>query len=572
MLAAFVIYLIVLVIVGILTLRLTKTLADFVLAGRKLGPWVAAVSAKASSESGWLLIGLPGQAFAGGFSAFWVSLGVVGGTFFNWTVMARRLRRITEVFNAVTIPDYLEERFDDGRTHGLRILSGVIITTFMAAYVAAQFVASGKALSTAFDISYLQGVLIGAAVILFYTMMGGFFAVAWTDLIQGMLMVGALVFLPVVAIANIGGFGEMIAELTRTAGADFITMAGGKSGLPLFAGVIGSLGIGLGYPGQPHVLVRFMAIRSPRDVRMGALITGVWTLLSLYGAVLIGLAAKAMLTQNPGDPERVMPLLALEVLPPWLAGVMIAAAMAAMMSTADSMLLVATASVVQDFYNKLFRRSVSERNLVRTSRVVTLAIGALAFVVALGQDPNATGGLVFWLVLFAWGGLGASFGPPLILSLYWKRVTRAGAYAGIASGAATILIWHYVPVLKAALYELVPGFFVSLAAVYLVSLFTRPPGETVLERTDSAARPLPGERGRAAQELPSTARSRRREGRERHRATSAPGTVPTGRVRALLGESALDVARRFAARRLRAAALCTAGPAGPGLSDQASPL
>jgi sodium/proline symporter len=539
MLAAFVLYLIVLVVVGILTLRLTKTLADFVLAGRRLGPWVAAVSAKASSESGWLLIGLPGQAFAGGFSAFWVSLGVVGGTFFNWTVMARRLRRITEVFNAVTIPDYLEERFDDGRTHGLRILSGLIITTFMAAYVAAQFVASGKALSTAFDISYTQGVLIGAAVILFYTMMGGFFAVAWTDLIQGMLMVGALVFLPVVAIANIGGFGVMIAELTHSAGKDFITMAGGKSGLPLFAGVIGSLGIGLGYPGQPHVLARFMAIRSPRDVRMGALITGVWTLLSLYGAVLVGLAARALLTQDPGDPERVMPLLAMEVLPPWLAGVMIAAAMAAMMSTADSMLLVATASVVQDFYNKLFRREVSDRNLVRASRVVTLAIGVLAFALALGQDPNATGGLVFWLVLFAWGGLGASFGPPLILSLYWRRVTRAGAYAGIASGAATILIWHYVPVLRAALYELVPGFFVSLAATYLVSLATRPPGEDVLERAGSAAHPLAGERGRAAAES--------------RRFSPSQGIAPASRVQALLGQSALDVASRFAARRLRRA-------------------
>ena len=189
LLVAFIVYLVILVIVGFMTWRLTRTLADFVLAGRRLGPWVAALSAKASSESGWLLIGLPGQAFAQGFTAFWVSLGVVGGTFFNWTVMARRLRRITEIFNSVTIPDYLEERFDDKTTHGLRIISALIITLFMSAYVAAQFVASGKALSTAFDISYLQGVLIGAVVILFYTMMGGFFAVAWTDLVQGLLMV-----------------------------------------------------------------------------------------------------------------------------------------------------------------------------------------------------------------------------------------------------------------------------------------------------------------------------------------------------------------------------------------------
>ncbi len=497
LLAAFVLYLVVLVIVGLITWRLTKTLTDFVLAGRRLGPWVAAISAKASSESGWLLIGLPGQAFAGGFTAFWVSLGVVGGTTFNWTVMARRLRRITEVFNSVTIPDYLEDRFDDGRYHGLRVLSGVIITAFMTAYVAAQFMASGKALSTAFDISYLQAVLIGAAVILFYTMMGGLFAVAWTDLIQGLLMVGALVVLPIVGIIHIGGFGEMIDILKGTVGADFVTMSGGRSGLPLFAAVIGSLGIGLGYPGQPHVLVRFMAIRRPRDVRVGALITVVWSLLSLYGAVFVGLAARALLTEDPGDPERVMPLLALQVLPAWLAGVMIAAAMAAMMSTADSMLLVATASVVQDFYHKLRGREATEKTLVRAGRIVTLAIGVLAFVVALTQDPNAPGGVVFWLVLFAWGGLGASFGPPLILSLYWKRVTRAGAYAGIVSGAVTVLVWHYVPILRDSLYELVPGFFVSLASVYLVSLATRPPAEAIVAKAALAGTPLPSERGHA---------------------------------------------------------------------------
>jgi sodium/proline symporter len=495
LLLAFVVYLIVLVIVGLLTIRLTKTLADFVLAGRRLGPWVAAISAKASSESGWLLIGLPGQAFAQGFTAFWVSLGVVGGTFFNWTAMARRLRRITEIFNSVTIPEYLEERFDDGRSHGLRILSAVIITLFMTAYVAAQFVASGKALSTAFDISYFQGALIGAAVILCYTMMGGLFAVAWTDLIQGMLMVGALVILPVAGIVKIGGFEEMISRLSEGPGTDFISLAGGRTGLPLLAAVVGMLGIGLGYPGQPHVLVRFMAIRTPRDVRKGTLITTIWSLLSLYGAVVVGLAARAYLTTNPGDPERVMPLLAIEVLPAWLAGVMIAAAMAAMMSTADSMLLVATSSIVQDFYHKLFGERVSETKLVRVSRLVTLAIGVVAFVLALSQDPNATGGVVFWLVLFAWGGLGASFGPLLILSLYWKRVTRAGAYAGIASGALTVLVWHYVPALSSALYELVPAFFVSLAAVYLVSLATSPPARHVRDKAVAARKPLPWERG-----------------------------------------------------------------------------
>jgi sodium/proline symporter len=282
------------------------------------------------------------------------------------------------------------------------------------------------------------------------------------------------------------------------------------------------LGIGLGYPGQPHVLVRFMAIRSPRDVRKGAVITVVWSLLSLYGAVMVGLAARAYLSADPGDPERVMPLLAMQVLPAWLAGAMIAAAMAAMMSTADSMLLVATASIVQDFYHKLFGKGVSEARLVRVSRLVTLLIGAVAFVLALSQDPNATGGLVFWLVLFAWGGLGASFGPLLILSLYWKRVTRAGAYAGIVSGAVTVLVWHYVPALSSALYELVPAFFVSLGAVYFVSLATAPPPRSVLEKVSGASKPPP----------PAPASH-----------TTTPGT----------SVSAFDLARDFARSRLERA-------------------
>jgi Na+/proline symporter len=235
------------------------------------------------------------------------------------------------------------------------------------------------------------------------------------------------------------------------------------------------IGIGLGYPGQPHVLVRFMAIRKPSLVKRGALVGVIWAVIALYGAVFIGLVGKALLATDPGDPERVMPLLAIQLLPGWLAGVMIAAAMAAMMSTADSQLLVASSSFVQDFYHKTFGRNPGPKQLVLYSRIVTLVIGMVAMVVALMQDPENPVGVVFWLVLYAWGGLASSFGPLIVLSLYWKRVTRPAAIAGMVTGSATVIIWKNVSMLSDFIYELVPGVIVSTLVIVIVSLLTRPP-------------------------------------------------------------------------------------------------
>ncbi len=478
---AFIAYLVALVVVGLIAYRRTRTFDDFYLAGRKLNPWVTALSAEASSESGWLLLGLPGQAFAQGIGAFWVALGCICGTFFNWTALAKRLRKITGFFKAITIPDYLESRFSDS-THALRIISALLIAVFMTAYVAAQFVASGKALSVTFGIDYHLAVVIGSAVILFYTMMGGFFAVAWTDALQAMMMIFGLVVIPSVGFAKLGGLGGLwksLASITDP-GKGFLSLRVGKEGIALATFLIGMIGIGLGYPGQPHVLVRFMAIKKPGLMRKGALIGVIWAVIALYGAVFIGLVARAVLTTDPGDPERVMPLLAIQLLPAWLAGIMIAAAMAAMMSTADSQLLVASSTFVQDFFHKAFGREPNPRTLVLLSRIVTLIVGATALVVALRQDPENPVGVVFWLVLYAWGGLASSFGPLLVLSLYWKRVTRAGAIAGMIAGSATVVVWKNISVLSNFLYELVPGFVVSLLVVVLVSLFTKPPAEAEL--------------------------------------------------------------------------------------------
>ena len=476
LLMAFLVYLVVLIGVGIITYRMTRTHDDYYLAGRKLNPWVAALSAEASSESGWLLLGLPGQAFLQGIGAFWVAFGCLAGTFFNWTVVARRLRKITGFFRAITIPDYLESRFDDG-SHTLRVVAALLIGVFMTSYVAAQLVASGKALSVTFGLDYAPAVLIGAAVILFYTMMGGFFAVAWTDVVQAIMMLIGLIVIPVVGTIKLGGPAAVCSKLAECAvdTSGFMSLRVGKEGIGLATFIIGMLGIGLGYPGQPHVLVRFMAIRKPSLVRKGALIGVIWAAVALYGAVLVGLLARVLLTGDIVDPERVMPLMAMELLPSWVAGIMIAAAMAAIMSTADSQLLVASSSFVQDFYHKTFGRNPRPSTLVLLSRLVTLAIGVLAMVIALRQDPENPVGVVFWLVLYAWGGLASAFGPVIVLSLYWKRVTRAGALAGMLSGAITVIVWQNIPVLNDFLYVLIPGVVVSTIMVVVVSLVTTPP-------------------------------------------------------------------------------------------------
>lgn len=476
LLLAFLIYLGVLIVVGIITYRMMHTHDDYYLAGRKLNPWVTALSAEASSESGWLLLGLPGQAFSQGIGAFWVAFGCLAGTFFNWTAVARRLRRITGFFRAITIPDYLESRFED-KGHALRVVAALLIAVFMTSYVAAQLVASGKALSVTFGLDYAPAVLIGAAVILFYTMMGGFFAVAWTDVVQAVMMIVGLVVIPIIGTIKLGGPSAVLSRLAGLApeGGGFLSLRVGKEGIALATFVIGMLGIGLGYPGQPHVLVRFMAIKRPSLIRKGALIGVIWAAIALYGAVLVGLIAKAVLTAPVGDPERVMPMVAMELLPSWLAGIMIAAAMAAIMSTADSQLLVASSSFVQDFYHKTFGRNPRPSTLVLLSRLVTLGIGVLGTVIALRQDPDNPVGVVFWLVLYAWGGLASAFGPVIVLSLYWRRVTRAGALAGMISGATTVIIWQNIPLLNDFLYVLIPGVAVSTVVIIAVSLLTRPP-------------------------------------------------------------------------------------------------
>lgn len=465
-LIGFLAYLVLLLIKGSLTFKYNKTIADYVLAGRRLGPWLVAISERSSGESAWLLIGLPGLALVSGFNAIWPAIGCVAGILFSWTFISRRLRMETERHNALTLPDLFENRFSDN-THALRIVSTIVIILFFTVYVSAQFLAAGKVLNAIFGISKLQGMMVGAFIIVIYTVMGGFFAVAWTDLLQGTIMVFTLVLLPIIGLIELGGI-EKLSLALKNVDHNLLLVGGGKQGFAAAASIIGGLGIGLGYMGQPHLVTRFMAIKDPRKLRQGTLIAMCWALLAFWGAVFIGIVGLGLFGNVFADQEEIMPYMTKALVPAGLAGIMISGAIAAMMSTADSQLLVSTSAVSRDVYQQMMKKDAPERRLVLISRVATLIIGVIAFFLALSAES-----LVYWLVLYAWAGLGASFGPALLTTLWWKKVTKQGVLSGMIVGTITVLIWYNVPVLKNALYELIPSFFLSLLSIIIVSLLTQ---------------------------------------------------------------------------------------------------
>ncbi|MCK4404794.1 MAG: sodium/proline symporter [candidate division Zixibacteria bacterium] len=465
-LIGFLAYLVLLMVKGSLTFKYNKTIADFVLAGRRLNVWLVSFSERASGESAWLLIGLPGLALASGFNAIWPAIGCVSGILFSWVFISHRLRIQTEKHNALTLPDLFENRFSDN-THLLRMVSTVIIIFFFTIYVSAQFLAAGKVLNTIFGISQFQGMMIGAFIIVIYTIMGGFFAVAWTDLLQGTIMVFTLVLLPIVGLIELGGIDKLSGAL-KNIDPGLLLVGGGKEGFPLIASILGGLGIGLGYMGQPHLVTRFMAIKDPRKLRQGTLIAICWALLAFWGAVFIGIIGLGLFGNIFADQEQIMPYMTKALIPAWLAGILISGAIAAMMSTADSQLLVSTSAISRDIYNQMMRKDAPDKRLVLISRVATLVIGLIAFLLALSAQS-----LVYWLVLYAWAGLGASFGPALLTTLWWKKVTKQGVLSGMIVGTITVLIWYNVPVLKNSLYELIPSFFLSLFSIIIVSLLTQ---------------------------------------------------------------------------------------------------
>lgn len=477
--ATFVVYIVLMLVIGVVAYGRTRDLSDYILGGRRLGRWVAALSAGASDMSGWLLLGLPGYAYAAGYEAGWLVLGLFAGTYLNWRFVARRLRLYSRAAgDALTLPDFFEARFGD-RSRLLRVIPAAFILFFFLIYTGSGLVAGGKLFATVFGLPYVWAVAAGVAAVIIYTFIGGFLAVSWTDLVQGLLMAAALLIVPLMAVIEAGGWAATRAAMAgrNPALLDLWTGTDGAA-LPLMV-VVSLLAWGLGYFGQPHILARFKAVRRPQDIAGARRIAVCWSALTMAGAVGVGFAGIAV--QQPplqgAETEKIFMLLVQALFHPLMAGVLLAAILAAIMSTADSQLLVCSSALTEDFYKALFRPGAGARELVWVGRGTVVLMAALAFVLAL--DPESK---VLDLVAYAWAGFGAAFGPALILALYWPRMTGPGALAGIVSGGATVVLWKHAGGGVFDLYEIVPGFLVSLLAIVVVSWLTPPPSAAVLRR------------------------------------------------------------------------------------------
>ncbi|QIK05337.1 sodium/proline symporter PutP [Streptomyces sp. ID38640] len=479
------IFLLAMVAVGIWTYQDTVTFSDFALGGRRLRAPLAALSAGASDMSGWLFLGLPGAVYTAGIGASWIAVGLAIGTYLNWLLVAPRLRTYTELAgDAKTLSAYLEERFEDG-SRMLRLVSATVTVVFFTVYVASGLLAGGVLFEGIFGGGFEFALTVFAVVIVVYTVLGGFRAVSVTHSIQATVMFCAAVALPVIAIATLGGFGALHGALTRESPAllDMGAEAGfdgsrWTSGGPLGAvAVISLLAWGLGYFGQPHILARFMSIRSTREIPRARRIGVSWVVVCLAGASLVGLVGIAALDQTPDNPETVFIALCAQLVNPWVAGILLVGVLAAIKSTADSQLLVSAMALTEDFYRAFVKRQASDATMVLAARATVVVVALVAYVIAL------SGGAVLDIVAYAWAGFGAAFGPVILLSLYWPRMTRAGAMAGIVTGAATVVLWKHIdPLLgplQSGIYEMVPGVLAATAAALLFGKFVgRPPRRT----------------------------------------------------------------------------------------------
>ena len=482
--ATFVFYFVVVAGIGLVAYQRTKGLDDFVLGGRRLGSWVAALSASASDMSGWLLLGLPGYAYVAGLESFWLALGLAMGTWANWRFVASRLRVYSEMAgDALTLPAFFGERFQDD-TGLLRVVSSVFILLFFLFYTASGLVAGGKLFEAVFGFDYFWAVAFGTAAIILYTAIGGFLAVTWTDLVQALMMMFALVLVPLVAFDALGGVDATVQEVAveNPALLDIWTVASGEP-IALLS-VVSLMAWGLGYFGQPHILARFKAISSEKLIARSRRIAVTWVVVTLMSAMLVGLVGVPYFDPalSDTDSEKVFLLLVEALFHPVPAGICLAAVLAAIMSTADSQLLVASSTFTEDLYVRHFRRAAGERELVTVGRVAVLVVAVAAFALALDPDSK-----VLDLVAYAWAGFGAAFGPTLLLSLYWRRMTARGAMVGIVTGGLTVVLWKQLSGGIFDLYEIVPGVVVSFVAVAVMTLMDRSPPAQVLETFDRVA-------------------------------------------------------------------------------------
>ena len=505
-LIAMVIYMAVVIILGITFARKANASSDaYFLGGRSLGPWVTAMSAEASDMSGWLLMGLPGVAYWCGIAdAAWTAIGLAVGTYVNWLIVSKRLRRYSEkAGNAITLPEYFSNRFHE-KKKVIMTISAVFILVFFTVYAASCLVTCGKLFSTLFDLPYIPMMIVGAVFVLIYTVIGGFLAESASDFMQAMVMIIALGVIVCVGTASAGGLGAVIDNVKEIPGfLDFFGIATPQTvdgvqqtagGAPLFGGagaygflpVASALAWGLGDFGVPQVLLRFMAIRHESELKRSRRIATVWVLISLSIAVFIGLVGRTLYPTalaTSSEAENVFILLSTNLLPPLLAGFVMAGILAATISSSDSYLLIAASAFAKNIYQGLFRRKASDREVLNISRITLLLIAVVAIIIAL--DENS---VIFTIVSFAWAGFGATFGPLMLFSLFWKRTTRAGAVAGMLGGAAMVFVWNLLVRPMGGMwdiYELLPAFIFSGLCIVVVSLLTpEPSGEIQREFTE----------------------------------------------------------------------------------------
>ena len=469
--SSFVFYLLGMLAIGIYFYLRTRSLSDYVLGGRQLGSTVAALSAGASDMSGWLLLGLPGAMYVGGMNNVWIGVGLVIGAYLNWQFVAKRLRIYTEVANdSITLPDYLENRFND-QSRVLRVASAVVILVFFTFYTSAGMVGGAILFEETFGLNYNVALWLGAVVIVSYTFLGGFMAVSWTDFFQGLLMFVALCAVPLFVIGKVGGWGDAVSRVASL-NVEHVDIFSGMT----FLGIISLMVWGLGYFGQPHILARFMSVKSSREIPKAQLVGMSWMVLSLFGAIFTGFLGIAYFADAPlENAETVFIALTQVLFNPWIAGILLAAILAAIMSTIDSQLLVCSSAIAEDFYKQILRKDAGQKELVWISRIAVLVIALIAILLASNPDSK-----VLSLVAYAWGGFGAAFGPVVILSLFWKRMTRNGALVGMILGALTVIVWKQLKGGVFDVYEILPGFILCALGIIVVSLLDKKPSEGII--------------------------------------------------------------------------------------------
>lgn len=475
----FVAYAALMLYIGFYFYRQNKNTEDYFLGGRSLGPVVSALSAGASDMSGWFLMGLPGALYASGLIESYIAIGLSIGALLNWSFVAKRLRIYTSVIaNSITIPDYFETRFDDDK-HILRIVCAIVILIFFTFYVSSGLVGGAKLFEATFGIRYEYALTTGTLIIVAYTFLGGYKAVCWTDLLQGLLMMGALIVVPAVMLYHLGGFGEAMAVIEEIK-PNALSMGEGIGALS----IVSALAWGLGYFGQPHILVRFMSIRSTKDIPTATFVGISWMVISLIGACFIGLLGIAYVHKfelTLQDPEKIFIVMSQLLFNPWIAGILLSAILAAIMSTASSQLLVSSSTIAEDFYKRIFNKEASNKTVMNLGRMGVLLVALVAFVISTDKESS-----VLSIVAYAWAGFGASFGSVMLFSLFWSRMTRIGAILGMITGAAVVVLWknYLAELFNFPIYEIVPGFIAASAVIIITSLLTkvRPGTKAAYER------------------------------------------------------------------------------------------